>query len=364
MRKKWLLNQESLIYSDCELFHKRIEILEREADILRSDHTLDQYLVEGFYESLELRKLIALTKQRSEAGDGFHDIIRSGADELPRILQNSIYNRQIIASGLKNIEGELDKIVIANRQREVDDASNLMNSTSELIAELTDSGGKSRENLNIVTNQYLIIRHNARIATSILADNMSDYEIRSFDLEEGFLTDLKEVEFQIYVEEERGRREVDIQLHSLRSRVMALEAKLEASWSGKRALWMNSQGEISRMRALLRNYNLKYGILQRARLEGMTGLQADLQFLRDEIMNVEGSIGQTHLYVERCSMKCEKCAFAHEHSAAVKKCDLKEVEKYSEYGNEVDILGRIRQRLTGLKQHLDDFDHIYSESTR
>ena len=290
----WFKSETSTSSLEYEVFKKKIEIIERMGDILEAKTTIDKYRLEGYYETQRLKQLIVATKPGSKAdSDGarrsaeLQEVMREGATQLTKALQESVKYRQNMLKESKHLQTQLES-VISERDRRAENYSQALDSAlRQFIQGVEHSYKTTQRNARRVTEQYLVLRHNARIASEILARSQNDAEKERDQLKHA-LVECQEVARQrVASAEESYQHELEARLQMLRVDVMHCEATLENKWQENadiRVGWKNTLGQL---RKEIRYYKQKYEQLQTRRRHEITVIQGELSKLRDDISNAE-----------------------------------------------------------------------------
>lgn len=304
LRMAWFTSETSTSSLEYEVFKRKMELLERRGDVLEAKAIIDKYRLEGYYETQQLKQLIAATKPGSKSDkDGkkrsqeMEAVMREGSEVLARALQDSIMFRQNLLSESKSLQGQLD-VILSERDSRAEKYSKLLDeSLAQFVSGVESTHKACKANFRKITGQYLVLRHNSRIASELIARSQNEAELERARLQESMEQCRQMAADRIASAEESYRSELETRLQILRSEVMGFEVALEGKWQKNDDVRLEWRKTHSRLKKDIKQYNEKYQNLQRTRYHEISVVQTELDGLRDDIVNAEAVLlgSQTRL---------------------------------------------------------------------
>ena len=297
LRRKWLLRDGTAVRVDYEATKKQFDILKLKTEILSSKIDLDKLTLESYYESQQLKMLVEGTKPpdpNDEKGKmravKLERMMRDGADALKRSLTESILFRQNASSESKRLVNMLDMRLSEKLQRDEMINNDADNTLSLFVDRARKSLRKTEKSLKVVTGNYLVLRHNSRMATEILTKSKNDIAMQRKQLREHYQQLLLDIEKQQLEDEERLKDELEIQIRRQRSEVMKYESELELKWNENEEIREQKHKSIKEMKSAIKTYNSQYNALQERRKQELINVQGQLTRLREELSVAEEAV--------------------------------------------------------------------------
>jgi hypothetical protein len=297
LRKNWLSKDCTSKHLDFETTKKQFEILKLQADILSSQVDLDKFTLESYYESQQLKQLVEGTKP-TEPNDPqgkmrevkMERIMREGAEDLKRSLTESILFRQKASSESKRLVSMLD-----NKQTEKAHNDQMINEDADntltlFVDRAKKSLHKTKTSLKLVTGNYLVLRHNSRMATAVLTKSRNEIALQRKKLRENYKQLELEVEAKKLQDEESRKTELEIQIRRQRSEVMKYESELELKWNENEDIREQQNKSIKDIKLAIKTYDAQYKDLQIRRRKELVTVQGQLTRLREELSVAEEAV--------------------------------------------------------------------------
>jgi len=180
MRSTWVTQVSGVGDIEVQVFKNRIDTLRKRAETAIMDIEIDRIRLEGFYEAQQLKQLIVATRPRE---DGETDkqrskeigvVIREGMEAIAKAVRKSTRFRQEILSNCEDMNRQLFML-----KKEYHDGHKMRIQTSiqrvteymdHLSSMISDCESKNKR----LTSDYLILRHNARVAKEVLVRSQNE----------------------------------------------------------------------------------------------------------------------------------------------------------------------------------------------
>jgi hypothetical protein len=294
LRMDWFASETSTSVLENEVFKRKIALLQIRGDIVKTKSIVDKYRLEGYYETQQLKQLIAATKPGSKGDVGgkirsreMEEVMKEGSEVLTKALQESIMFRQNLLSESTSISNQLDG-VMKERDHRAEKYSHLLDeSLSQFTSGVEDTYQACEKNCRKVTEQYLVLRHNSRIATELITRSQNESALERKRLQDAIAECRTMASERISAAEESYRKELETKLQLLRSEVMDFEVTLEGKWQRNDEVRREWKKTLTTVKSDIKYYNEKYQKLQLRRYHEINVIQAELDGLRDDIENAE-----------------------------------------------------------------------------
>jgi hypothetical protein len=281
LRSKWLENEENFLELETELYQKKIQILEEEFQIFQAKSLLNQYKLEEYYEGLQLQSLIQSTKQLHEKEMRLkNEIFKNNLEE---ILQKSILLRQNLNNECKNLQNKLQQLVMEQQSSEQLKKSLHEKLLSDFNLNLSHLIHQLKMNLSKIIEDSLILRHNCRIASSLLTEHHQCHLTRLANIKESIRSFNQYSQETLHSYESSLQQELEISLQTKRKQLMKYEQTLDDITLSDEAERLRRSHMISTSTKEINRYKKKYQLLQSKRYEEIEKRQKTLSEMRREI---------------------------------------------------------------------------------
>jgi hypothetical protein len=302
-RRDWLSSGTNLEELESTLLKKRIELIRDKLELLRVDSQLEQVRTEAVYENEVLKVLAAATKPL-EKGEKKHErdkmiatISHNSTKVVFEAVQKALNHQSLIADSADEMNRNVDIFFIDQEQRRHGRIELLNAKFEKYISALKTIVGSSEDKLKQVTSQYLVLRHNARIAREVLMTNQSKIG-REKQILINKITGMRtEVEEQLSSAEIKFESEMNTVVGQRRSEVLRREEELEHDWAEleeARNFYNNDSKTLTKTEKSLK---LKLKKLTKQRLRDLQRIEGDLGGLRQATHAAE--MEQLHARVVR-----------------------------------------------------------------
>jgi len=278
---------------ETETFHLRLDILKAQCELIGLNLSLDRRRLEGHYESQTLNYLVAATKPQEEnetlemRSRDLTILARDNLEDLRAALRHSVDYRSKQAKMLYEMSNELAKIRINHDNQHkavVDELHERISMYAERMREAVVTAKRQHQR---ITGEYLVLRHNARVAKELLLRNQNEAAMARRVLQEQLDRLVEESVLQRDRMEVAAQAELKIMTDDIRSAV--IQKEMEVNELRRQLEAMDSSRKIStqQMRKELKKYEKKYDALQRKRQHDFKSIQDELRSMREEISRVE-----------------------------------------------------------------------------
>jgi hypothetical protein len=270
-RTIWLKYLCSLDNVENSIFENKIAVVKNRAETLSSRLMTDILRLEGFYESQTLNYLIEVTKP-TENGETLEErkrvvaaLNRQSAEDLKEAVLYSIDYRKELGEQAVLLAAEINRIKVecVSHYKLV-----IQNIHDKLVAFLEDvkerKALKAKEHKK-VTGDYLVLRHNAKVARELVVKSQKDAISGRIDLQSGIDKIIEDAQHQREVMERATAAELRLLTEDVRLDVMKKEKELDEITNRVEALRKKTSGEYKHLKSELKSYKSKYLELQQKR---------------------------------------------------------------------------------------------------
>ena len=287
MRSRLFQFEETISNLTFEQFRKRVEILELETAILKSNMILEDFHSGGCYEEIALQKLINSSKKDHTTKESNDHLIRM---RINNTLQNSISYHQELIEKSKLIQNKFDQLRIELQTTRDSNENNLHQILTTYTRDINSNIQKSTLISRQVMEDSLILRHNCRIATDLLTQKRLGIVEKRKDLQDTLKNLQQNVEETLKNFEVSYTNEIEMKLQPKRKQVMKLEDYLENIRSISSDLRLKYQNEINHYKNTNKLIKYNYESLQNNRKEEILQRQSELQELKNGILRAESTL--------------------------------------------------------------------------
>lgn len=365
VRRNWLSFKMNENRADTSLFEKKILVFQKANDLNRLNLEVDELRLKGYYEAQQLKQLVAATKPtdisdhngkiRSHA---LEILRREGMEEIKAALNDSIHLRERLLSECHRVHSMIDTTVLEEDQKIKLMNGNLQDSLSKFKQRLEVVLSTSEFNLKKVTGDYLILRHNAKIAQEILTRSMNESIRERKELKESLKDKEKTYASRLVELEYNNKMELETRLRGLRDEVIRTEAEVEFKYAKNDQLRHNVLNSVKNLKNSRRESNRKYRELQARRREELIIVQGELTRLKHALSQAEDNIVKS-MAMGMHHMSCkttdeEVFDFRQRHSGNDKKLARNGNGATMDMVDMVDMLGGVVDNNSVIEQRLQN----------
>ena len=300
LRSRWLTSVSNIDEVETETYHLRLETLRAQAELTTLNVELDKAKLEAQYETQALNYLVASTKPMdiSESAEMRNRTLtilaRDNLENLRLSLKESVDYRAKLARQVHEMTGALAKYRVDHDNRHksvVDELQERIQLYAERMREAVSAAKKQHHR---ITGEYLLLRHNARVAKEVLVRNQNEAALARKILQEKLEKLVEEAAAQRERMETAAAAELKIMTDDIRSEVIRKESEVNHLRTRIELLDSSRKSTFSELKRDLRKYERKYDELSVKRQSEITDLAAELKSMREMVQRVE-----TVLYNEK-----------------------------------------------------------------
>lgn len=292
-RRRWV---DRLAHSDSynsDIFFKKMEVLKAQSELSSLNMTLDVLKLEAHSEAQTLNYLIAATKpyeegeQPQEREVQLSTLARNDSEAMRHFLEQSYQYRSKLCKFNYDLNSELSRTQVEfdNDQRQY--IENTKDRLKLLMERMRTSLHQSKKTYQKITGEYLIVRHNAKMAKEMLSRSQADATNTRLQLQNSL--EEMTLEAQRHRENLEMSSSFEVQQLSgkLRSEVMKKEAMMEEMEERVKIARRSTKTNCQYLRKKIRNYENKYVELHEKRKDDVQAINTELKKLKDMITLVE-----------------------------------------------------------------------------
>ena len=195
-------------------------------------------------------------------------------------MEKALAHQNLIIDSAEEMTRNVDLFFVDQEQRRQARTQLLNAKFEKYISGLKSIVSKSEDKLKDVTGQYLILRHNARIAREVLMQNQSKLGKEKQLLVEKISRMRIEVEEQLTAAENKFENEMNTVVGQRRSEVLSREEELECEWAALEEArnFYNNDGRSLKKRE--KKLKAKLQRLTSQRLHDLSSTENELKSLR------------------------------------------------------------------------------------
>jgi len=293
LRSRWLTSVSKIDEVESETYQLRLETLRANAELTSLNVELDKAQLESHYETQALNYLVAATKPMDENESSevrariLTSIARENMENIRIALKESVDYRSKLARKVHEMIGSLSQYRVDHDNRHkavVDEIQERIQLYAERMREAVSAAKKQHHR---ITGEYLLLRHNARVAKEVLVRNQNEASMARKILQEKLERLVEEAAGQRERMETAAEAEKKIMTDDIRSEVIRKEQEVNHLRTRIELLDSSRKSTYFELKRDLRKYERKYDELSRKRQGEITDLAAELKMLRDMVSRVE-----------------------------------------------------------------------------
>jgi hypothetical protein len=293
MRSRWLVSVSNIDEVETETFRLKLDYLKAKADLAALDLQIDKTRLEGHYETQTLNFLIAATKplDTGETKDAraktLEALARENLDDLNHALRTACDARSKLTREMHVATLELSKLRSNNDNRHSAVVGELQEKISAYAERMKETVVTSKKKHLQITGEYLVLRHNARVAKEVLLRSQNDAAMQRKLLQEKLDRLVEEAALQRSKMEAGALAELKVMTDDVRNLVIKKEAEVNDTRRAIHQIESARKATTKSMRKSIANYNSKYESLSRQRTSDVEDMKKELTDLRAMIARVE-----------------------------------------------------------------------------
>jgi len=293
LRSRWLLSVSNIDEVETETFRLKMDLLKARADYAVLSLQVDKVKLEGHYESQTLNFLIQATKpldlgETKEArARQLEQLAKENLDDLNHALRAACDVRSKMSREIHSGTLELSKLRNNNDNRHASVAGELQEKISAYAERMKDAVISSKKQHQKITGEYLILRHNARVAKEVLLRSQNEAALARRLLQEKLDRLIDEASTQREKMEAGAIAELKVMTDDIRNTVLKKEAEVNDSRRTIAQMEASRKHTAKTMKAAIKSYDKKYDMLSNKRAVDVSRIQGELASLRGMIGRVE-----------------------------------------------------------------------------
>jgi uncharacterized protein YxjI len=294
LRKRWLTSVSNIDEVESETYHLRLETLRAHAELTSLNVLVDRGRLEGQYELQALNYLVASTKPMDDVKETSESrnrllthLARENMETLRSALRDSVEYRAKLARQVHEMIGILAKFRVDHDNRHksvVDEVQERIGLYAERMREAVSAAKRQHHR---ITGEYLLLRHNARVAREVLVRNQNEAAMARKILQEKLERLVDEAAAQRERMEGAAATELKIMTDDIRSEVIRKESEVNQLRTRIELLDTSRKATHRELKRDLRRFEKKYDELNTKRCNEVLELAAELKMLRDMVARVE-----------------------------------------------------------------------------
>jgi hypothetical protein len=293
MRSRWLVSVSNIDEVETETFRLKLDYLKAKADLAAVDLQIDKTRLEGHYETQTLNFLIAATKplDTGETKDAraktLEALARENLDDLNHALRSACDVRSKLTREMHVATLELSKLRSNNDNRHSAVVGELQEKISAYAERMKETVVTSKKKHLQITGEYLVLRHNARVAKEVLLRSQNDAAMQRKLLQEKLDRLADEAALQRTKMEAGALAELKVMTDDVRNLVIKKEAEVNEARRVLHQIESSRKLTTKSMRKAIATYNNKYESLSRQRASDVENMRKEVTDLRAMIARVE-----------------------------------------------------------------------------
>lgn len=292
-RRIWLQSISKSDETGLDVFIAKLNILKLRAHLSSLHMTQDVLTLEGHYESQELNYLVSATQPMDEGETeaqrkaSLARLQRDDSDVMLKFLEHSLQLRIRLGNTNYELQSTLKLIIDEIGLQQIAEEEEFQEKVAYYTSRMRASKELSGKHYQRLTEEYLVLRHNARVAKEVLTRSQNDAAKARTELQSCLDSIVHEAAVQREKMEKNSTSELSFLTEDLRSEVVRREAEVETLTQRVQLLKSTQKKEASQLKKDLRVYTLKYKSLQKKRKGELRVIQSELSHLREMIGSVE-----------------------------------------------------------------------------
>ena len=293
LRSRWLLSVSNIDEVESETFRLKMEHIKARADLASLTLQVDKVKLEGHYESQTLNFLINATKplepgETKEArAKALEHLAKENLEDLNHALRSCCDLRAKLAREMHASTLELSKLRNNNDNRHASVVGELQEKITAYAERMKEAVITSKRQHQKITGEYLVLRHNTRVAKEVLLRSQNEAALARKLLQEKLDRLVEEAAVQREKMEAGAIAELKVMTDDIRNSVIKKESEVGDLRRSIAQLEASRAFASKKMRKSIKTYNEKYEALSKKREGEVKQLQSELANLRGMIHRVE-----------------------------------------------------------------------------
>ena len=296
LRSRWLSSVSKTDEVETETFRLQLDGFRANSELADLSLALDQLEMESLYESQTLEYLVQATKplDDGEHKDGrsskLEHLTKTNLDELCNALRRSVDYRAKISKKMHDCALELSKLRVNHDSKHTEAVAELQERIANYAERMKEAVIKSKKQHKKITGEYLVLRHNARVAKEVLQRSQNEAQFERQMLQEKLRRLEDEAASQRERMESAAMAELKIMTDDIRNAVLRKETEVNEQRRSIEAL-QGSRKQTSRMlRKAIKSFDAKRVALEKSRKIDVEAIKGELKQLREMCSEVESEL--------------------------------------------------------------------------
>ena len=301
LRQQWLTSVSASVGEDSVTISKQLEVLRVRADLANTQLLVENAQLDAFHETQTLAYLTAATKpyddgetaeRRTQILDA---LVKENVEHLKDHLTASVARRTNIAANVSEWVREIEKLKLQQESNNAVKLKELKSRIAKYAAQLRECANTTKDNYREITGDYLVLRHNARVAKEILMRSQNEASLTRKALEER----LQRVKLEAELQREKVMESASTEMESLRDHIRThLEAKefeLEELKKTQEDRSGSQKSKIRELKLAIQKCTAQYNDLQEQRKSDMERVEGEIKSLRELVTITENRAANSML---------------------------------------------------------------------
>lgn len=293
LRRQWLTNVTKDIDGDTELYHMKLKVKTAMMELLAVHLTTENAKVENFQYTISLQNLIAATKpyEGDESDQSRKRILESlmqkNIESIKVALSQSATVKANLQRHVDHLLQSIESLKAQHSQQCESIVTDLQPKIAHYAIQLRESLTISKSNDKQITGDYLVLRHNCRVATEILIRSQNEASVARLALQENLCLIAQAASDQREKVEKSSETELALLKNGIRLKLMRNEKDLEILQAKKAERIRASKNNLHNLNMTYDFYEAKYETLQIQRRNDLDRVGGELRRLREMVGAVE-----------------------------------------------------------------------------
>lgn len=296
LRSRWLSSVSKTDEVETETFSLQLEGFRANSELADLSLALDQLEMESLYESQTLEYLVQATKplddgeSKDARSSKLEQLTKSNLDELCNALRRSVDYRSKISKKMHDCTLELSKLRVNHDNKHTEAVADLQERIAGYAERMKEAVIKSMKQHKKITGEYLVLRHNARVAKEVLQRSQNEAHFARQMLQEKLERLEEEAASQRERMESAAMAELKIMTDDIRNAVLRKESEVNEQRRNIETL-QGSRKQNSRMlRKTIKSFDTKRVALEKKRKTDVESIKTELKHLRELCGEVDAEL--------------------------------------------------------------------------
>jgi hypothetical protein len=286
LRNQWLDSVSRNDDYEVKTVAKRLELLRIRADTYQTELQMDSVRLEGFYEAQQLSHMVLATSPVDcEEGLAHRKSLlakhsRESVEELKQALRESIDYRIKLGFLTDAVTRELKSTLSFYEERQTVAVEELRVKVLSYIEDLKKAREVSKQHFKAITADYLVLRHNARVAKEVLVRKQNESQIEREELQRHMEQMMVDADVQRQRMEASANDELRILTNDVRCELMKNESELRIAIREEGQRQEKKKQTNSRLKKEIKRYQYQYDHFQNTKKVEIRSVLDEIEKLR------------------------------------------------------------------------------------